>query len=529
MADTSLAAVLDDNIVYVEYYFDPSMVDNTVADVTFSLIHQYAQSNGTAQELVLQEFVVPGNLLRNSGVANTSLPIEQRASVRLINPRYRTNLVIQTQEIRSGLPVTTRVPVLVEPRDVIPGLPSNPEKDPQFQENQPALKPYRNVVSEDLNLDPVYYTLQGNGVQVIQSSSRIFLNSDGTFEEVPIGTETTPIYVENAITNFLPNMLLYKTSVLPLGTPDGYEIASPGFVAGSNVYAGTVTGQNIWQIRANLTSFLSAFNVLTLRTTSPVSIPQGLDTLTSSLYYQVTSDSGVTPFKNLVFRHIYVDAEGHQIGTPATAATPVAAQGKTWNLLSSTFTNIPASAVAVLWAVETDAVESTDKFGLLVTLPQLEVSALATTRAFEPRIQDRYQTNPLNLTLPCSIQVQTVHSSLSGLRGLFDTTVTGQNGYQFLVTGNQLQFRVMDNAGSRIVSAFSLPFTATDGSVVTYGVYVDGAQASFFLNGELINDTTAVFTQTSTQRALVGSLETSNTAVNGPLLDVAVYRDPPGV
>lgn len=529
MADTSLAAVLEDNIVYVEYFFDPSIVDNTVADVTFSLIHQYAQSNGTAQEIVLQEFVVPGNLLRNSGMANTSLPIEQRASIRLINPRYSTGLVVQSQEIRSGNQVTTRVPVLVDPQDVIQGLPSNPEKDPQFHENVPAIKPMHNVISEDLNLNPVFYSLQTDGVQVIQSSSRIYLNSEGIFEEATIGAETTPIYIENAITNLLPNMLFSKTTAQVLGPPDDYVIASPGFVVGSNVVAGDVTGQQVWRIRANLTSFLSAFNILTLRTVNPVTIPQGLDTLTSSLYYQVTSASGITPFNNLVFRLFYLDAEGLQIGSPVITSTPVAAQGQTWNLFSNTFTNIPASATSVRWDVETDAVESTDKFVLLVTLPQLEVSAIATTRAFEPRIQDRYQTNPLNIDLPCYIEVQTIHSNEAGLRGLFDTTVTGQNGYQFLVTGNQLQFRVLDSNGSRIVSAFSLPFSAISGAMAAYGVYVDGDQASFYLNGTLINSTTAIFTQTSSQRALVGSLEASNTAVNGPLLDVLVVRDPPGI
>jgi len=525
MGTTSISANLDDKVIYCYYYRDIDVGESASAvDLSVTIKHQYVTSTNIAQEIVLEQFVIPKEYLQTTGLLGVS-PVEQTIEFHILNLRYLDNIFVEIQEVREGNPILTRVPILNGDEDQVNGdlLPNNPERYPEQDENIPEVVPDRNISIERTDIG-VLYSIEETALESSQISRRIYLqeaNGEQTFIQQDYNQKSDRIFIENSIDNLLPNPQFLGTGNIPTS----WEIDAPGITLNSFLSSGSIDSTNIWRIRASNPNVFSAFNSVTLKTTDIQNLYTGLAALTFSIYYNVQSD--IIPFNNFIARfNFYFNTDFIR-----TEEVPCAVSEDldVYRLLVCELqgSQIPIAANKFSFELVIAEIDSTDLFDIEFYLPQVEASSYATTRALDSRIEDRYVTGAVfELNLPFYIWLQTYHITGPGIRGIFSSTTNQVNGLEFSSSNDCLRFKWYDSSGNILLNIASavIPPSIHVNNVVQYGVMVTATTLDFYINGTLLSSHTNTVVIDQNQYYIVGSLEKSNTTLNSELLDFKILR-----
>jgi len=535
MGITKIKANLDRNIIHGEYIRRIDVGESILpVDLTVKLLHQYITPNETLQELELHSFTIPADYLDTSNGLFGTTVFEQTATITLGNPSYLVDLFIEILEVRDSSAVTTRVPVLdstEEARELTP----QPIKYDDFEENIPktvAVYPIDNISTPEPIAITVLYTLAKDGIKQKQGSSRAYFEpaeriENDLFRTQQFNEKIDRIFVENSITNLLPNPL-WLPDPDDGDRPEKYVIDSPGIVVVSNLRAGDITGTNQWIIRASNTNPFNAFDNIKIEITDPVALQPGIQALTISFYHKLASDTINLAVSSFSININFFNVTGDVLSTRKIIIPAV--EIERWTPLFATVqsSQIPLNAVTFDAELELQEIDATDTFQLNLYLPQAEAIPYYTTRALPERIQDRYVTTaPVQLTLPLFFQLKTTHIYSPGRRGLASTTTNDKDGFQFLTSTDRMRFILFNSAGVSLFNIGSAPITVPEGQVVNYGLYIDGTTVEFYLDGVLVSAHTQTFTVSQTVEVIIGSLEASNTGINAELLDFKILRDKP--
>lgn len=529
MGTTQIIAVMDRNTIAGQYIRNLDVSDDKdLVDVTIKLIHQFTTPANATEELELQTFVVPASYLTQSGLTAVT-PVQQIADFHIANPRYIEDLFIEISETRDTAPIVTRVPVLNGDDATVPVLPDNPFKDPEHEENIREEIPERNISTPEEDINPILYNLDSDDLALVQASKRIFLEGNVFFSQ-DFNEKLDVIYIENSITNFLPNADFELTGTVgSLEIPQEYTVAAPGMVVSSQVIDGQIENTSIWRTRTTNNNPFNAFDTVTFGLSEKVALFSGINSLTISLFYTVVSDFGVTPFSDFKVRANFYNTIGDLISTEETLV-PVGAEGDKWKLLFGTFqgSQIPLAATQFDFEIEIAAIGSTDPFTLQFYLPQAESSPFPTTRTLDNRIHDKYlTTRAIDLKLPLYFVATALHVIGPGIRGLVSSTTDQKDGIQFLASSDTLRVKAFDVTGNLLFNIASDTFSVTEGDVTEYGLFLDGSTIEFFLNGSSLSTISQSHTLDQTKEICVGSLEASNTTINSVIRGFKILRTTP--
>jgi len=520
MGISSLSANLDNSVIHCAYYRDIQSGESAYpVDLSVSIRHQYANSTNVLNEIVLEDFIILKDYLNTTGLIGVS-DVEQTLEFHVLNLRYLNNLYVEVREIRDGLPVLTRVPILIGDTDADP-LPDNPVKYPEFSENIPEVVPLANISVHRVDSGAMYM-LEATPLTPIQSSKRIYLveeNGEQIFKQVDYNETSDRLFIENSITNLLPN-----PQFLGSDQPDLWDIEIAGIVLNSNLLIGEIPDTSIWRIRASNSNVFNAFNHITIKTTDKHNIYSGLNALTYSTYYRVSSSSKNIPFNSFNVKVNFYYNDDFISSDESTIA--VTSEVDVWVLLDATWSQIPLTANKYSLEFNIIDIDTTELFTLDLYIPQLEASTFATTRTLDSRIQDKFLTGTsFEINLPFFIFVQTHYVAGVGIRGLFSTTTNQANGFEFLASNDTLRFKQYSTTGNVIVNVVSGNFPPLEhNSIVDYGVDVTQTAISFYLNGVMLSTIPCSLSIDQNKNYLVGSLEKSNTTINTELLDFKILR-----
>ena len=523
MGVTSISANMDDKVIYCYYYRDIDLGESVApVDLSISVKHQYVTTTNTAQEIVLEQFVVPKDYLETKGLLGVSA-VEQTVEFHVLNLRYLDSIFIEIQEVRDGIPVFTRVPVLDSSEENDPPLTTNPERYVEHDENIPEVIPDRNISIEKMDIG-ILYSLKETDLVLSQASKRIYLveeNGEQYFKQQEYNEQVNKLFIENSITNLLPNpQFLGSTDI-----PDSWGIDAPGITFNSYLLDGPLSETKIWRIRASNTNVFNAFNSVTLKILNKRDLYSGSTALTFSVYYILKCDVSDIPFNNwtvkfnFYFNNDFIRSE--------ELTSPVSSELNVYKLLAFTLQDIPLSANKYTVELTVDNIDSTDLFDISFYLPQLEALPCATTRTLDNRVEDRYVTGKIfQLNLPFYIWCKTHHITGPGIRGLFSSTTNQVNGFEFLSSNDRLRFKLYDTSGNiqlNVASAIIPLIHAND--IVEYGLWVTATLIEFYINGGLLSSHPNTLSIDQNQYYIVGSLEKSNTTINSELMDFNIFRN----
>ena len=526
MGTSSLAANLDGKVIHCTYLRSIETGESTYpVDLSIIVKHQYVTSANIANELVLEQFIIPKEYLETTGLMGVS-DVDQTLEFHVINLRYLDNLYIEAREVRDGAPILTRVPVLIGDDDV-DALPSNPEKYPEHDENRPEVIPEMNISVHNTD-SGILYLIQNNELVPIQSSKRIVIqeeNGEQNFIQLDYNEVGSSIFIENSFSNLIPNPQFSGSE----DVPDQWEIDAPGMVLNSYLVDGEIANTKIWRIRASNTNIFNAFNHVTLSTTDKHDIYSGLKALTFSMYYKVNCESKNIPFSsfkakiNFYFNDDLIRSESIDLA--------ISEDVQTWILLGGSLTGSQIPLSANKYSLELDIVDivTTELFNVDIYLPQLEPSTYATTRILDAKIQDRFVTGTIfELKPPFYILVKTHYIPGTGIRGLFSSTTNQVAGFEFLASSDHLGFKQYDANGNMLANFASNLFPPINiNAVITYGLWVTDSGIEFYFNGNLLSSHSCPLVINQNKRYIVGSLEKSNTTINTELLDFKILRYKP--
>lgn len=529
MGTSSLAANLDDTVIHCSYYHFFEMGDTvSPVDLAVSVKHQYVNSANIAKEIVLEQFVISKEYLDTKGLLGVS-DVEQTLEFHVLNLRYLTDLFIEVLEVRSGQPISTRVPVLIGgDREVVEPLPSNPERYAEHEENIPVIEPDNNIIVPKTEVG-ICYQISDIDLVASQISKRIYLveeNGEQYFMQTDYNETDKRIYIENSITNLLPNPQFAGTGDLP----DLWEIDAPSIIVNSNLKKGEIAGTNIWRIRASSTNIFSAFNSVALKTREKFDLYSGLNALTFSTFYKIKCDNAEVPFHNFEVKiNFYSNEDFLRSEESSIAATR---ETKVWRLVTLTLqgSQIPVGANKYTAELVIANLDNTDLFQVDFYLPQLEPSPCATTRTIDARIQDNFVTGSIfELQLPFYILLKTYHIDGVGTRGLCSSTTNQKNGFEFLASNDRLRFKWYDTNGSIVLNVASsvFPSAIVANTIVDYGIWITETAIEFYVNGMMLSNHTNTVTIDQNQYYTVGSLEKANTTINSQLLNFKVLKFKP--
>jgi len=529
--NTTLAATIDRNIIHGLYYHAGSA--DTV-DITVRVYHRYLNSLGQENEIELTSFVIPKEALLVGGLVNLNQGVEQHGSFCIANLRYVENLVIQTEENRGGL-VITRSNVLSGDDTVKeePGsLPTtNPMEHDTHEENTPpeeSAKPGDNVVITEPIVSTVFSSKQHSLNPQIMSG-RIYFDDTvvpQTFKEQKLNNLADLMFIEDGVSNFLANADFNSITPLIPSNPVNYKVVAPGFIISSLYENGAVENTRIWKIRVANPNVFNAFNV-DVQYEPKATIPNGLQVLTTSVYYKIAADFGGMPFSTFEITVNYYDQNQNFISSSVTLK-PVAPEDRQWHLLYATDFSVPPTAYFFNFKIKMPDIGSTDPFVVQFYLPQAEASNYPTTRTLTARVLDLYRAPLMSLKPPIYIKLRTHHISGPGIRGLFDSTTALKNGIQFYMSSNKLYLKVLDVSGnvSSLTASALLPPIA-DNTETDYGVWFDGSTVEFYLNNVMVSVQTQAIALDQSVTPIIGSLSLANTTINSRLIDFGVFTTKP--
>ena len=527
---TQLTAAIDRGLIKGSYFHTGSIAP---VDITVKVYHKYTSPNNTSHEVQIEEFSVPSAAVKLTGSANSTEPLRQQVDFHVNNLRYTDNLVIQVDEYRNNLLVSTRVDVMTGDEYNVPVERVNPMEHSGHEENTPPEEPYRpsdNIVIPDVLVGGSVYSYQHSGLKMIQASQRVYLDKSEqpqVFRSQSFNRVGRRTFIENSVKNYLSNVEFTSlTTTLPV-VPLNYLVDAPGFIVTSQVVDGPLSGLKIWKLRASSTNAFSAFDTVIIKYKEKAEIDLGLNSLTASVYYQIASDFGRTPFSKLRFKLSFYDQDQLFISDYQNLVS-IGAEGGDWKVLHTTADSVPLTAQYVDYEVEIVDVDSTDPFVFQMCLPQLEASVYPTSRALYERIQDQYSTaTPVAIKNPFYVFLKTTHIEGPAQRGLVDNTTVLKDGIQWYVSSEKYFLKVYDPNGAAVYSVTSSPLTSVEGDVVEYGMAYDGSNINFYENQILVSSHPVLAPISYDKHMLVGSLLPSNTAINTELLDFGIAKDSP--
>lgn len=531
MGTTALSANLDRNVVHCEYQRVIGSGESVVpVDLLFRVLHQYRNTAGQTQEIPLQEVKIPASYLQDVGQLDLSIKT-QYAAVTIMNLRYLDGLFIELSEYRDGVLQTKKVQVLNGDEVAKPPEPSNVIKEREHEENVPPVIPTGDISIPEDPLLPILYLMSSSSLEKVQASARIYMHN-GKFISQDFGHPSKVIYIENAIQNHVPNPAFLTPQATANGAvPQGYEVLGPGLIIFSELLAGPVANTRVLRTRVANPNLFTPMNTVSWGFAAPQPLPVGLSSLTFSVFYQVHSDHGITPFSDFEVMFEFFNASGQSISM-ATATVPVGPEGTDWLTLQATVeaSGIPANATSYTVVWEAVSINDTDPFVLQWYLPQAESSPVATTRTLSFRIQDEYVTSTeIPLVTPLYLSLKTHHVIGTGIRGLVDTTHLLKNGFQWVVTSfNKMIFKLYDVDGNLVQNVLSSAFSAAENEEVEYGLYLNGTKVDFYLDGNLVSSSPVSYALSGlSQKITVGSLSLSNTTINSSITDFRVLKIEP--
>lgn len=516
MASTAIAATLDRDFIRTKYRYTPDPTEGAVADLTFKLFYQFQNSAGTQDTVLLETIDVLGGYLRVTGQAASGEAVAQETEVIFANPRYRTGLSVEVSGIRQGSPVVMSVPVHDGYEERVQELPSNPVRTPEFQENEPVYKlesPVHNIVETIPPVQARVYSLAVDGLKVVQEGHRYVPTAD----DLSFTTQGDVYTVENSTQNLLTNPLFSGSASASI--PQGFSIQAPGFIVSSNRIEGPIADTYQWRVRASNPNFLNAYDNLDLLDNASMAIPLGLDYLTYSVYYRLESVS--QPISSATYRWQFFSSTDVYLGqsTDTQVVNPTS-QSQQWQRVSFTGV-VPNNAAKVVGTLSFGPTESTDYFVITLYLPQMEVGVAATSFTPTSRVADVLRaTGPITFSEPVYVMLETTNQP--GMRGLLDTTTNGLSGFQWFTNNGILAFKIYDGGGIATYTAISPPFVAPSGNI-RYGLAFTGGNLVFYLN-DSVYYTQVLPTYSITATPIVGSLFSSNTAINNTIWDFRVTR-----
>lgn len=536
MGTTRIIADIDRNVIHGQYIRKIlAGEDTSPVDLTVKLIHRYITPQNTVKEIDLHEIVIPSEfLISSSGLPGTT-EVEQITQINIANPRYIKDLFLEISEVRETSPIITRVPILIGTDDAdFPALlPDQPYKDPEHETNIPSTLPEKNISKPVQDFQPIIYQLSKHAATLVQASQRIFLSKDElgnkVFKTQAYNESVTPRFIENAITNYLPNPGFIAGTGTP-NTPDKWKVDAPGLMMTSKIENGDVTDTKTWTVRISNTNPFNAFDTATITTTENSVLMAGLNSLTISFFYMINSDFQKTPFSNFNLKIMFYNVLGDQIGTESETVA-VGAEGCVWLTAHTTVqgSQIPPTATEFRFELEIPTIGSADPFELKLHLPQAESIPYFTTRTLTDRVQDTYETAfAVDLKPPVYFLAKAYHIIGPGTRGLVSTTTALKNGFHFLASSDRLRLKAFDVNGLCIFNVGSDTFTANEGTATEYGVYIDGSVVEFYLNGALLSTHSQVYALNQIGvKPRIGALESSNTTINSELLDWKILKIKP--
>jgi len=527
MGTTSIAANMNDKVIDVAYYRDIDLGESTVpVDLSVTIKHQYVTSASTAQEIVLEQFVIGKDYLETVGLMGAS-EVEQKVEFHVTNLRYIENIFIELQEVRDSVPVFTRVPVLASDDETVEPLPNNPKHYLGYDEI-PEVTPVqdRNISIESTDIG-VLYKMLATDLVASQISKRIFLleeNGEQVFIQQDYNESISQIFIENSITNLLPNPQFLGADDIPTS----WEIDAPGITLNSYLLPGPIASTNSWKIRASNTNVFNAFNSVTLKTINTNDLYSGLGALTFSIYYKLICYTSNIPFNNWTLKiNFFFNTEFIRF---EEIISTVSSDMNIFKLLVFTLQGVQIPLTANKYSLELSIadIDRTDLFDLEFYLPQLEGLSCATTRTLDTRIEDKYVTGTtFVLDLPFYLYVKTYHVTGPGIRGLFSSTTEQKNGFEFLSSNDRLRFKFYDVVGNLQLNIASdvIPTSIQANALVEYGFRITSSVLEFYINNFLLSTHANTISINQDQFYVVGSLEKSNTTINSELLDVKILRD----
>lgn len=532
MSNPSISAVRDDRLIRVNYRYMSSVMTTDAVPLVLRVYHKFTNSFQEEETLTLLEKIIPVDAFTSNPDYNEN-PRDQSIDLILANLRYLDNLEVEFTENRGSGSVATRVPVLVNTENPEPT--ANPIRFVENEENEPALKPEKptnNVIELEPIINPVVYVMSDSSPLVrIISSRRIRPDQNcENFIVDGVNSSLAPQIVENAISNYALNPKLAGLSPIPTG----YSLVAPGFILNSLRFPLPNTDGNYWEIRTSNPNPFNTLNTVKWSYADKQPLVQGLASLNYSFYYQIQSVLSGVPAAGFKIKVTFFDSSDTTVGSKTNnyQFTYSSSSGTSkWYRASMSMVNtdIPLSAVQYSVEVETDPVEGDEFFYWRIALPQLEASPFATSATFTDRIPDRWEVSPVELEMPIYFSLNATYHIDGGVRGLFDSTLNGEDGIKFIISQDRLNFRVVDTSGMEVVNLFSdqIPVNM-DNQVVKFGVFVQPNSVQFFLNNTPLSTHSLAVNEFSTnRRTLVGSLEASNSALNDLITGVGIFKRTP--
>lgn len=479
-----VSAVLDHNNVLGQV-----ILDQTLTNVVMKLKHTYKLPQGGFQTILLDE--------RN--IADPS----EKFNFTFMNPRYLENLSLEFEFHSESSTITETIDVLEIEQEVDYDLPSNPVREggslnqgtPDFSENIPFDPPEDDIIIGSPDIQNIIFDLSQQDLEILQQAER----------------QEEGLYSEEATENVILNPTFD-------GTEAGYFIEAPGFTQEISYF--NRQGNGILRARAENTSLVNAFGEVKIKSELfPVNQVSGY--ITVSTYYQQILEHKA---KEAELFLEYYNSREQLISTDTQLFTTV---DEGFDRAEATFIGVPSSTTYVSWGVILKNITDTSPISIELKKPQFEYNNRATTFTPDFREFDAIRTGEIQWKPSFYMKLKSYHSC-NGLRGLVDTTISGQDGFRWMISNNQLQFRVLDDNGNSVLNVRSSELSAELNEEVEYGISVEEDKIIFYENSIEVSSHSVsypIFDFSGT--AFVGRLEPAGAALNSKILDFGVYRSKP--
>lgn len=531
MAVATLRAVRDKEIVRIGFEYENS-VPLQIGSLTARLFHKFTNAAGTQQSVKIGDFVLDSGKVKYT---NNTGNFRAEVGICVLNPRYVDNLYVELDETYTGSIITHSANVLIGDDPTELPLPNNPVRPPEFIENEPPLPPVlpapnnptpaQDVIITDPVINTQLFELTNSPITVNSYSTKIVYNDDA-WETISEYDSENP-YIENSTENYLPDAGFNLSGIENnITVPKNWSVSGAGFIINSNLRDGPVGGTKYYEVRASNPNSFNAFSSLRF-SRSQFTISGGTTNLTISWYYQIYNGenqlyTNTPPFTDWTLKTTFFNDEGWVIGNKNVQISASPADRDKWILASATIA-VPTNATDISFAFETGDINTHDIFTIRIYLPQVEANMLPTSRCLTSRGMDRiYTGGSVAIKTPVSFIFEALHSAHAPIRGLFDNTQNNVNGLRLFLAYGAMHLRLINGAGIIIASADSSTIAATEGDFVNYACKIFSNRVEFYANGALLNTTAPIGPISYNSPFLIGSLNQSNTSINGKIGRVVI-------
>jgi hypothetical protein len=516
MGQTTVSANLDGEVLMISYRYLLQQGDS-IMPVPLSVVVTYENTStlGTTNVVSVATIAVdPASILADQKA--------QTIQIRLLNPRYRNNLYVSVSENRNNTPTVTKVAVLFAADSVV--TPNNPIRDeiellpqpsdeflgtyrPFVQlENNPGLPANNNITLPEVSLLGNVYEL-ADGLDYVQGEPKIGL-VDGKLSLLD------GIWVENSSYNLLPDPSFSEPLV--------WELFAPGQSVSLTLLANESYTVNQLTMSIASPNPFSAMDVSLLKWPNHISIPTGQPYLAFSVFAKLSSSIVQTFQVTLEF----FDAICSSLSTVTDNST--LSPSKLFSELAYAF-DVPALATSL--TIKFGMVLITEKLSVVMMWPQLEPSAVATSRVYPTdgirELDILRTTSQFEIAAPLYVSLNILFRESQYILGLLDTTTALLSGIQWAVSGNRMSFRVYDGAGN-VSYTTSDAFSAAEGDNTKLAFWLTATSVEFFVNDVIISSHALVYALPAvTKTVLVGNLHQANQTTQSKITGLRVSKIKP--